>query len=65
MKRRPRVLVLSELFPNPSYPAFGIFVERQTFHLQSYCESIVVAPVRVFPPLRIWKRLFSTRRFLL
>lgn len=64
-KKRLRILVLSELFPNPPYPAFGIFVERQTFHLQSYCNNIVVAPVRVFPPLRIWKRLFCPRRFLL
>lgn len=64
MQRRLPILVLSELFPNPPYPAFGIFVERQTFHLQSYCDSVVVAPVRVFPPLRIWKRLFSPRRFI-
>ena len=64
MQRKVRILVLSELFPNPPYPAFGIFVERQTFHLQSYCDSVVVAPVRVFPHLRIWKRLFSPARFL-
>lgn len=65
MQRRLRILVLSELFPNPPYPAFGIFVERQTFYLQSYCNNVVVAPVRVFPPLRIWKWFFSPRRFLI
>jgi len=63
--KRLSVLVLSELFPNPSYPAFGIFVERQVFHLQSYCLNVVVAPVRVFPPLRIWRQCFSPRKFLL
>ena len=63
--KRLSVLVLSELFPNPSYPAFGIFVERQAFYLQSYCLNVVVAPVRVFPPLRIWKQCFSPRGFIL
>ena len=61
---RLNVLVISELFPNPPYPAFGIFVERQTSHLQTWCNNIVVAPVRVFPPLRIWKQVFSPVRFL-
>ena len=50
---RPRVLVLSELYPNPVKPAFGIFVERQTHHLGAFCDVHVVAPVRVFPPLRL------------
>jgi glycosyltransferase involved in cell wall biosynthesis len=61
---RLNVLVISELFPNPPYPAFGIFVERQTSHLQPWCNNVVVAPVRVFPPLRIWKQVFSPVRFL-
>lgn len=60
---RPRILILSDLFPNPAWPAFGIFVERQVFHLQLHCDVTVVAPVRVFPHLRIWKRVFSPMRF--
>lgn len=62
--QRLRVLVLSDLFPNPARPAFGIFVERQVFHLQPRCDSMVVAPTRVFPPLRLWKRLLWPKRFL-
>jgi len=61
--KRLRVLVISELFPNPSYPAFGIFIERQTHHLRIYCDSIVVAPVRVFPHLRLWKYALNPGRF--
>ena len=54
---RLNVLVLSEYFPNPVKPAFGIFVERQTTHVQAYCNNVVVAPVRVFPHLRLWKQI--------
>jgi teichuronic acid biosynthesis glycosyltransferase TuaC len=61
--RRLRILVLSDLFPDPVRPAFGIFVERQVFHLQADCDNVVVVPTRVFPPLRLWKRLLNPRRF--
>lgn len=60
----PSVLVLSELYPNPVRPAFGIFVERQVYHLQQHCRSLVVCPVRVTPYLRIWKLLPQPRRFV-
>jgi len=62
-KQRPNVLFLSELFPNPAWPAFGIFVERQAYHLLPYCDVTVVAPVRIFPHLRIWKHLLAPKRF--
>jgi glycosyltransferase involved in cell wall biosynthesis len=62
-ERRLRVLCISELFPNPVLPALGIFVERQTFHLQPYCDNIVVAPVRVFPHLQLWKHLRRPTQF--
>ncbi len=62
--RRLRVLVLSDLFPDPARPIFGIFVERQVFHLQAACDNVVVVPTRVFPHLRIWKQLLKPRRFL-
>jgi len=58
-----RVLVISDLFPNPSHPAFGIFVERQCHYLQDYCQQVVVAPVRVFPHLRIWKNILKPGEF--
>lgn len=53
--RRLRVLVLSDLFPQPARPAFGIFVERQTTHTQQYCDNVVVSPFRLFPPLALIK----------
>lgn len=55
LERRPRTLVLSDLFPDPARPTYGIFVERQTTHVQAYCDNTVVVPTRVFPHLRIWK----------
>ncbi|NJN16538.1 MAG: glycosyltransferase family 4 protein [Oscillochloris sp.] len=56
-EQRLRVLVLSDLFPAPSRPAYGIFVERQTTHVQRYCDHTVVVPTRIFPHLRIWREL--------
>jgi len=62
-KDRLHVLFLSELFPNPAWPAFGIFVEHQAYHLSPHCDVTVVAPVRVFPHLRLWKHVFAPQRF--
>ncbi|MBC8512601.1 MAG: glycosyltransferase [Dehalococcoidia bacterium] len=64
VKRRLRVLFISELFPNPAWPAFGIFVERQVCHLRPYCDIQVIAPLRVFPPLRIWRSLLKPSHFV-
>jgi glycosyltransferase involved in cell wall biosynthesis len=52
--QRLQILVLSDLFPSPPRPAYGIFVERQTSHTQAHCDNTVVVPTRVFPHLRIW-----------
>jgi teichuronic acid biosynthesis glycosyltransferase TuaC len=62
-RQRLRVLCLSELYPNPVLPALGIFIERQVFHLQPYCDSVVVSPVRVFPHLQLWKQLQRPGQF--
>ena len=62
-EKRLRILILSEIFPNPVRPAQGIFVERQTYHLQSHCDSTVVVPVRVFPHLRLWSHVLQPKRF--
>src|SRR5437867_11677061 len=61
---RMRVLVLSELFPNPARPALGVFVERQVHHLKPYCDQVVVAPTRIFPHLRLWRDVARPRRLL-
>ncbi len=57
------VLVISSLFPTPSRPAAGIFIERQTAYLQKNCRQVVVAPTRVFPHLRIWRNIFKPSQF--
>lgn len=54
---RLRVLTISELFPDPGRPAFGIFVAKQVEHLQDATEQVVLVPSRVFPPLRVFREL--------
>lgn len=63
MEKRLSVLTISSLFPDRANPARGIFVERQVTHLLPYCDHVVVCPVRVFPPLRLWKALLRPKRF--
>ncbi len=63
MDRRLSVLTISSLFPERVNPARGIFVERQVTHLLPYCDHMVVCPVRVFPPLRLWKHVIRPKRF--
>ena len=57
------VLIISTWFPTPSRPAAGIFVERQTTYLQKECRQVMVVPTRVFPHLRIWKKIFKPGEF--
>jgi len=59
----PRILVISDLYPRPPQPVFGVFVEEQTQYLQPYCHQVVVSPTRTFPPLRIFRALPSVSRF--
>jgi teichuronic acid biosynthesis glycosyltransferase TuaC len=61
---RLKVLVLSDLFPTPTRPADGIFVERQSYHLKAWCDQTVVVSMRIFPPLRLWKYFSEPGRFL-
>ncbi|GAB1790267.1 glycosyltransferase [Priestia megaterium] len=58
---KPKILVISELYPNKEKPAFGIFVERQVNQLKEKYDVVVVAPIRVFPPLSIFKDLFKLK----
>lgn len=57
------MLVLSDLYPRPTQPIFGVFVEEQTRYLQPYCHQVVVSPTRTFPPLRVFRKLPSVSRF--
>jgi teichuronic acid biosynthesis glycosyltransferase TuaC len=63
MISKPRALVISDLYPNRVWPAFGIFIERQTYYLREYCDLTVVAPLRVFPPLQIWRNWRELPKF--
>ena len=50
---RPRVLLLSNLFPNPPQPGRGIFTRQIVDRLQELAETTVVAPLPWFPGARI------------
>jgi glycosyltransferase involved in cell wall biosynthesis len=60
----PKVLFISDLFPNQAWPAFGIFIEHQAVHLSDYCDIVVVSPMRVFPHLRLLKQAIRPNRFI-
>lgn len=59
----PRVLVISDLYPRLLRPVFGVFIEEQTIAAQQYCEQVVVSPIRVFPPLSVFRNFPSVSRF--
>ncbi len=58
-----RVLVLSDVFPNPARPAFGIWSWEQSVRLEGHYHVQAVVPVRVFPPLRLWQKLRHPSQF--
>jgi teichuronic acid biosynthesis glycosyltransferase TuaC len=45
--RRPRILSLCCLYPNPVAPAQGIFVQRRLQHLAELCDVQVLAPCAI------------------
>jgi teichuronic acid biosynthesis glycosyltransferase TuaC len=47
--RRPRVLVVSTMFPNPAQPVHAVFVYRRVGHVAERCDVRVLAPVPWFP----------------
>lgn len=57
-----KVLVISHLYPHPSDPGLGIFVEEQIKDLSSRCQIKVVAPVPWFPPLKLFKKWYAYTR---
>jgi glycosyltransferase involved in cell wall biosynthesis len=54
--KRLRILALSYLFPNHSWPNFGIFVYNRLRAVQEFCDLIVVAPIPWFPGMQKIKR---------
>jgi glycosyltransferase involved in cell wall biosynthesis len=47
--RRPRLLVLSSLFPSAVQPAAGVFIRERMFRVGSQLPIVVVAPQAWFP----------------
>ncbi len=50
-----RVLVLSEVFPNPKQPTHGAFVYERVTRMAARCDVVVVAPVPWFPLNRLFR----------
>ena len=46
---KPKVLVISYLFPNSQYPEFGIFVLNRLKAISKYCSITVINPIPWFP----------------
>lgn len=60
-----RVLVISDLYPAPPWPAAGVFVERQTAKVSKRCDGVtVVVPTRAIPPMRVLRQVLRPQRFI-
>lgn len=46
---KPRVLVLSTVYPNDRQPTLGVFVHERMRRVAKHCQLVVVAPVPWFP----------------
>jgi teichuronic acid biosynthesis glycosyltransferase TuaC len=57
-KRDLNVLVVSRLYPRPTDPVLGIFVEEEALALSRSCRVKVVSPAPWFPPLKPLKRWY-------
>lgn len=49
--KRPRILLLSHMYPNPQRPVNGIFVHELVKVLSRDCSIVVVSPIPTFPLL--------------
>ena len=48
-ERRPRLLVLSSLFPSPTRPGAGLFIRERMFRVSKVLPLVVVSPQPWFP----------------
>jgi len=53
------VLVVSRLYPRPTDPVLGIFVEEEARELARHCRVKVVSPVPWFPPIKLFPRWYG------
>jgi teichuronic acid biosynthesis glycosyltransferase TuaC len=52
------VLVVSRLYPRPTDPVLGIFVEEEAVAVSRLCRVKVVSPCPWFPPLKAFERWY-------
>jgi teichuronic acid biosynthesis glycosyltransferase TuaC len=57
-----RVLVISRLYPRPSDPVLGIFIEEEVKELSRRCQIKVMAPIPWFLPLKFFKKWYAYTR---
>ncbi len=57
-----RVLIVSRLYPRPSDPVLGIFVEEEVKELSKQCQIEVISPTPWFPPLKFFKKWYAYTR---
>ncbi len=57
-----RVLVVSRLYPRPSDPVLGIFVEEEVKELSSRCQVQVISPTPWFPRLKLFEKWYAYTR---
>ncbi len=53
------VLLVSRLYPRPSDPILGIFVEEEARAVARHCRVRVVSPVPWFPPAKLFPRWYG------
>ena len=58
---RPRILILSHMYPNPERPLYGIFVHELVKVLSRECSVLVVSPIPAFPFLNRTEKYRGTR----
>lgn len=54
---RPRLVVLTSVFPRPSQPTLGLFVRERMFRVARELPVVVVSPVPWFPGQALLRRL--------
>jgi len=53
------VLIVSRLYPRPTDPVLGVFVEEEARELARHCNLRVVSPTPWFPPVKLSSRWYD------
>lgn len=63
MAKKTKILLITNLYPNPQEPNRGIFVESMARPLNEYCDITIVSPLPWFPRLGFLRGLKGWYRF--